>query len=537
MQGKKRRILVTAVALLLTIGGTIGGFELSQGPAKPAPTLTTPASSGLPTSSSFFPIAVFDQSPSGGDVQAPYTNQAQAMAAEGININIGENSNSEVTADLEASCAAGTYLFGGNSVTAATVPVVEADANAADSTAYPNCSKNMVAYQVGDEGCSSTTPGLLAGVMAADPTRLANWGQSGGFPAAMPCPTIAAASSIVSGDVYENINTYIGAADSTCNVKGGQSDCTYGYGIQTSRYVAAAGGKPVWTDVETGSDALGFSEAQGACNSTTNLCPQGNEQRATPEQVDSDVWLSIINGAKGIIYFCDDSTTGADACLGGGANGNPSACAPTCDIAANLTYIDSNVSLYAPELNSSNTSGVTVSSSNSAVPVDEMTKVVGNTTYIFTEADRGAGTTTATYTDPALAGQTATLVYDSASQYDSSQYKDVGSSFAINSSGAFSDSLTGDTGNALNAISYQVKIYEVNTPATTTTTQAPTTTTTAPVTTTTTTVPPVNETVSCSGVHYVSGSSIYMTCKGFPTTEICTGAYKSSGTYTLSCKE
>ena len=44
-------------------------------------------SNGLPTSSSFFPIGVYYQSPSGGDVPAPYTNQAQAFKAEGINTN------------------------------------------------------------------------------------------------------------------------------------------------------------------------------------------------------------------------------------------------------------------------------------------------------------------------------------------------------------------------------------------------------------------------------------------------------------------
>ena len=366
---------------------------------------------------------------------------------------------------------------------------------------------------------------------------------------------------IFAGDVYEVTNPWIG---STCDVAGGQSDCLWGYGTQTQNYVANdTGGKPVWVDIETGTNDLGDAETNGStCNSTTNLCSKGNEQRATPEQVNSAAWLTLINGSNGIIWFCDDSLTGADACLGGGANGNPSACAPTCGIAANLTYVDANVEGFAQELNSPDAAGVTVASSNPAVPVDEMTKVVNGVTYLFTEADRGTGKTTATYTDAGLAGSTATLVYDSAARYDPS-ISEQGKTFALDGSGSFSDSLTGDTGNSANAVSYQVKIYAISdgapAPTDSTTTNPSTTTTTTTIggttsttssttststTTTTTTIgaPADDPTpVSCDGNSTTSGSVFALSCRfdgdiGSSGHLRCWGSYQKTPNFQLYCK-
>lgn len=512
-------------------------------------------SNGLPTSSSFFPIAIWDQSVSGGDVPAPSTNQAQQMRAEGININEGEDSNSELPAALAAACAQGVYMIGGNAVTASTVPSLMADANT-----NPSCAKYLVGYDTGDEGCTSTPETVIPQVHSADPTRMAEWGQSGFFPndQSAACKTAFLASDLPSADVYEVTNTYLGSA---CNIPGKQSDCLWGYGLQTDRMVSAAAGtgKPIWVDVESGTDDLGASETQGACNTTTNLCPQGNEQRATPEQVNSAAWLTLVNGANGIIWFCHDSQTSSDACLGGGPNGDVSTNA-TSEIPANLTYVDATIKGFAQELNSQTVSGVTVSSSNSATPVDEMTKVVGGNTYLFVEADRAGGSTNVTYTVPGTAGDTASLVYDSAAQYDPS-ISEEGGLFALNGSGQFTDTLTGDTGNTSGAVSYQVKVYEIQAatgtttttvPATTSTTTAPTTTTLAPTTTTlaptttTTTTPPVVLTVSCSGWLNTSVNPQKFTppCtfsgkSGIPyhTTITCTGPYTvGHSTFTLTCK-
>lgn len=95
-----------------------------------------------------------------------------------------------------------------------------------------------------------------------------------------------------------------------------------------------------------------------------------------------------------------------------------------------------------------------------------MTKVVNGTTYLFVEADRANGTTTGTYTISGTASQTATLVYDSAARYDPAA-SEQGDTFTLNSSGSFSDSLSGDNGTGSNdygagANGYQVKIFAIN---------------------------------------------------------------------------
>ena len=106
-----------------------------------------------------------------------------------------------------------------------------------------------------------------------------------------------------------------------------------------------------------------------------------------------------------------------------------------------------------------------MTSSNSSEPIVGMTKVVGGTTYLFVEADRANGTTTGTYSVSGQANQTATLVYDSAAHYDPAA-SEQGDTFTLNSSGSFSDSLSGDNGAGSNhygagANGYQVKIYAI----------------------------------------------------------------------------
>jgi len=184
--------------------------------------------------------------------------------------------------------------------------------------------------------------------------------------------------------------------------------------------------KPIWSFIESGTDDLGLSTQNGACNWTTNLCASGNEAVATPVQVNSAAWDALINGANGLEWFCGASdigstgttnsgTTAYDACAGGGGDG--SAVDGSTIIPANLKYIDNTVESYAPELNAPDVTGMEVASSNSSVPIVDMLKQVNGEDYFFVESDRD-GSTTATYTDPSLAGLTATLVYDSAAHYE-----------------------------------------------------------------------------------------------------------------------
>ena len=522
----KRAAAVLVGAVSLGVVGVMGSVGAASSLSRPSEFYGN-YSNGLPTSMSFFPIAVFDQSPSGGNVPAPYTNQAQAMVADGININVGEDNDGEVSRDLAAACAAGgPYMIAGNTVSASSGgPTVEADANA-----NPACAKWIVGYQMGDEPACGTDVAAVADTLRTmDPSRMANEGLDGYLePESAACNATLLGSDIASGDVYEIVNPYEnnpsyrnGPQDCLRQARVGQNDCLWGYSVQTQNMVAASAGsgKPVFVDLDSGTTQLGMSSAAGSvCDATTNLCSNGNEMRATNEQVSSAAWDTLINGSNGLLWFCDDGFA-ADACLGGGAHGDPANCNNTvaggsfgdntCDDPANISYVDHLVESYAEELNTPNSgycdmvtelmdppfstcSGgdLTLATSNSNEPITGMTKEVGGTTYLFVMADRGAGTTTGTYTVSGAGGDTATLVYDSAQHYDPDGYSDQGTTYALNDSGQFSDSLTGDTGNSANAVSYQVKIYAISDGAPSPTGSTPTNdpTSTNPNTTTTTTM-------------------------------------------------
>jgi len=159
--------------------------------------------------------------------------------------------------------------------------------------------------------------------------------------------------------------------------------------------------------LRTGTDDLGMSGSN--CNHTTNICsPANNEYRATAEPVNAEAWMSIINGATGIEWFCDDSLS-YTYCLGD--NGDPIANA----IQANLTYVDTAILNYAPVINSPATgmctmitgasytsfttscsNGIlTLSTGNSSLPASALVKNYSGVTYLLAQpAHNGTGTLT-----------------------------------------------------------------------------------------------------------------------------------------------
>ena len=197
--------------------------------------------------------------------------------------------------------------------------------------------------------------------------------------------------SIAAADDYAITNPW----DPNCLGANAASDCLWEYGAETRNVIADdTSGHPVWMVVESGTDGIRFSSQNGSvCNPTTNLCSRGNGDRATPVQVNSAAWLTLINGANGLEWFCDDSVSAPDACAGGGRNGHAAACSFTCRIPANLSYIDHAVESFARELNVASASRPTVRSSNARVPIDTMVKVVNGVTYLFAESDRNGSTT------------------------------------------------------------------------------------------------------------------------------------------------
>jgi len=90
-----------------------------------------------------------------------------------------------------------------------------------------------------------------------------------------------------------------------------------------------------------------------------NLCVvNGNRYRATPAEVTAEVWISIINGATGIEWFCHDTTSFAYSlgAMAGGAGAQTAA--------SNLTYINGILKRYASVLNSMTTGICSMDSMN-----------------------------------------------------------------------------------------------------------------------------------------------------------------------------
>ncbi len=107
--------------------------------------------------------------------------------------------------------------------------------------------------------------------------------------------------------------------------------------------------------------------------------------KATPAQVRSMVWMSLIHGSRGLIYFVHQfEPVFKEAAL----LDDP-------ETLAAVTAINRQIHELAPVLNSpSIADGVTVTSSNAAAPIAWMQKRHGDATYLFTvnmrnEATRG----------------------------------------------------------------------------------------------------------------------------------------------------
>ncbi len=114
-----------------------------------------------------------------------------------------------------------------------------------------------------------------------------------------------------------------------------------------------------------------------------------NAGKPTPEQVKSEVWMLIIHGGLGVIYFCHIITPKLDPA---GMLHDPA-------MADMVGALNRQISSVTPVLNTpSVANGVRVSSSNGNTPVDMMLKRWQGNTYMFTVAARAGGPTTATFT-------------------------------------------------------------------------------------------------------------------------------------------
>ena len=126
------------------------------------------------------------------------------------------------------------------------------------------------------------------------------------------------------------------------------------------------------------------------------------DHKATPQQVRSEVWMSLIHGSRGLIYFVHEWKPRFDE----------SALLDDPEMLAAVRALNRQIARLAPALNQQTiTNAVTVGSQNKDVPVDVMVKRTGDALYLFAVGMRD-GKTTAAFTLRGLTGEAKVEVVD-----------------------------------------------------------------------------------------------------------------------------
>ncbi len=103
--------------------------------------------------------------------------------------------------------------------------------------------------------------------------------------------------------------------------------------------------------------------------------------KATPHQVRAEVWMSLVHGSRGLIYFVHQFKP----------RFNEHALLDDPEMLAAVTAINAQIRELAAVLNSPEVSGLArVRSSNTDVPIDLATRQHGKTTYVFAVAMRNS---------------------------------------------------------------------------------------------------------------------------------------------------
>jgi hypothetical protein len=124
--------------------------------------------------------------------------------------------------------------------------------------------------------------------------------------------------------------------------------------------------------------------------------------KVTPAQLRTEVWMSLVNGSRGIIYFVHEFKPKSDE----------HALLDDPPMLAAVTGINAQIRQLAPVLNSPTVIGaVSVTSSSDQVPIDVMVKRAGDTWYVFAVGMRNAPTT-GSFSLPVLPAKTTVQVLD-----------------------------------------------------------------------------------------------------------------------------
>jgi hypothetical protein len=365
-------------------GGVVGGDAAPLSacvPAIPQVAWTSPYagwSRGVPTDPTFFPIGVW--------LQGSW--HATELAGLGINVYIGNNAGTDSLAasDLATLKAQGIYaILGQDSVGLASID----DTTIIGWWAQPDEPDNAQPASGGGYGPAVNPSTLVTqynAYKAKDSTRPVwlglgqgvaydNWeGRGSNAPAESGYP---AGSDIVSFDIYPYNNC---GGDTNEQATCGQFWLN-ALGVDrlhqwSTRHQA------VWTDIET------------------TIITADTTTGPTPVQTASEVWLSLIHDANGIVYFID--------------TWNPSfredGIFATMPMVTAVTALNKQIKSLAPELNSPTLPDVvTVTSSNTMAPIDTMVKASGTSLYLFSAISR-AGTTMGSFTVPGLTGKAVATV-------------------------------------------------------------------------------------------------------------------------------
>jgi hypothetical protein len=309
-------------------------------------------SNGPRSDPDYFPIAVWLQSPS----------RVAEYKAIGINLYVGlwKGPTAEQMAALEAAgmpVLAGQNEFGlgagGRGIRGWTMMDEPDNAQAKPGGGYGPCVfPPLIAERAARlRAADATRPIYLnLGQGVANRTYVGRGSECGRHDEHYP--EYAKAADIVSYDIYP--------------VNSGYPMWWVGDGVERLRKWANYE-KPVWNWIEASS-----------------IRGQG---KPTPAQIRSQVWMSIIHGSMGIGYFCHQFRPTSDEA------------APLHDPETKraLAAINAQVTSLARVLNTRSVSnGVTVTSSNEAVPVETMLKRSGGSTYLFAIGGR-PGETAATF--------------------------------------------------------------------------------------------------------------------------------------------
>jgi hypothetical protein len=119
-----------------------------------------------------------------------------------------------------------------------------------------------------------------------------------------------------------------------------------------------------------------------------------SEAKATPRQVKAEVWMALVHGSSGLIYFVHEWKP----------KFNEHALLDDTEMLTAVTAVNKQIRELAPALNSPTIKDVgAVESANKDVPVAVMVKRQGGATYVFAVAMK-SGTTEATFTVAGLGG-------------------------------------------------------------------------------------------------------------------------------------